>query len=350
MSVVCAPRQPTMSTDNDGPCGAALNEPSLTLSQYLYYADTKSLWTWLTSPPRYASVWCAVIFVCKCTASKCILTIISCGVHYSLLASRLACLRDLMSLKLAQRTPIVRLTVTAASDQQPKQQKQQQQQQQKQASASIMQYDSATATTPTSESADKDRDVSLLQRFKRIIDEKRESYEQERRRKLQQGSAEVSSGSMAEVILGLLTSSNPATATVDASLSTTSVSTTTSTTTTTTTTTTTATAVSRSNPSATVEDDITQASTATSTAADLRRRKTTDSKTSTDAITLRRSQSAELTNMTRDNDQEKTTAHKSTMTSIPGQPSASDIGAYRLINVICKYSPYKFRIIVEFAG
>ena len=335
MSVVCAPRQPTMSTDNDGPCGAALNEPSLTLSQYLYYADTKSLWTWLTSPPRYASVWCAVIFVCKCTASKCILTIISCGVHYSLLASRLACLRDLMSLKLAQRTPIVRLTVTAASDQQPKQQKQQQQQQQKQASASIMQCDSATATTPTSESADKDRDVSLLQRFKRIIDEKRESYEQERRRKLQQGSAEVlSSGSMAEVILGLLTSSNPATATVDASLSTTSVSTTTSTTTTTTTTTTTATAVSRSNPSATVEDDITQASTATSTAADLRRRKTTDSKTSTDAITLRRSQSAELTNMTRDNDQEKTTAHKSTMTSIPGQPSASDIGAYRLINVI----------------
>ena len=257
-----------------------------------------------------------------------------------------------MALKLAQRTPIVRLTVTAASDQQPKQQKQQQQQQQKQTSASVTQCDSATATTPTSESADKDKDkdkdkdVSLLQRFKRIIDEKRESYEQERRRKLQQGSAEMSSGTMAEVILGLLTPSNLATATVDTSLATTTAATTI--------TTTAATAVSPSKPSAsvvspskpaaTVEDDITEASTTTSTAVDLRRRRTTDNKTSTDNITLRRSQSAELTHLTRDNSQERIIAHKSTMTTVTKQTSASDISTFRLINLICRCRSYKCRV------
>jgi len=238
-------------------------------------------------------------------ASKCVLTIISCGVHYSLLASRLACLRDLMALKLAQRTPVVRLTASAASDQQQKQQKQQQ----KQASTTVTQSDSAAATTATSESADKDKDVSLLQRFKRIIDEKRESYEQERRKKAQQGSADVSGGTMTEVILGLLTPGNPgAAATVDATPATTTAAT-----------------VSRSKPSATPEDDTGEAPTATATAtsaADLRRRKVTSNTASTsdNNSTLRRSQSAESTSATCDDRQEKTTAQKLTTKSRSKQP------------------------------
>ena len=117
------------------------------------------------------------------------LSIISCGIAYSLIAERLACLRDLMALKRVQRTPVVKLTTVAAAGEQ----------QQKQRSASA--YDSDTTADST------DKDMSWFQRFRRIIDERRESYEQ---RKAQQAAPEGSAGNKAEVILGLQTSDTPA--------------------------------------------------------------------------------------------------------------------------------------------
>jgi len=243
-----------------------------------------------------------------CIASKCVLTIISCGVHYSLLASRLASLRDLLALKLVQRTPIIRMTVAAASDQQPKQQKQS-----KQTSTSVTQCDSTTETTSTSESTDKD--MSLLQRFKRIIDEKRENYEQERRKKAQQGSAEVSA-SMAEIIIGLLAPSNPATTTADMPV-----------------TTTTTAASSRSKTSAILEDDTSETPTATS-AEDLRRRTTSTDDTNSAS---RRSKPAELKHVTREDSQENITSLKSTAKSKPKQLSTTDTRTFSFLKIICKY-------------
>lgn len=152
---------------------------------------------WLLELDEEQSVWTLYVMQ-PCTegwfANKCVMTIISSGVHYSLPATRLACLRDAMTLKRLQRSPIVRLTTTAGGDQpQPRQQKQQQK----------------PVTTPSTSAAESaDEEPSLLQRFKRIIDEKKEIYEQAKRRKALQGSSEASTGSMADIIVGLLSLNN----------------------------------------------------------------------------------------------------------------------------------------------
>ena len=232
-------------------------------------------------------------------ANKCVLTIISCGVHYSLFASRLASLRDLMALKLVQRTPFTRLNATTVGDQQQKQPKQK--------------GDSASASPTAPESTDKE--MSPLQRFKRIIDEKRVNYGQEKRKKAQQGSQQGSGGTMADMILGVLTSSNPAAAAVDALLTTATTANT-----------------SRSRPSATPNDDTSDAPTANS-AAELQSEKITANAKLTDDIdsASRRSQSAELT---LDDNQEKIPSHESMMRSKPRPPLTVHTGKFYLVDIV----------------
>ena len=205
-----------------------------------------------------------------------------------------------MGLKRVQRASITRLTVSAAGDsQQPKQQ----QQQQKQASTTaVTPCDSAAAAaagTSTAEPADKD--ASLLQRFKRIIDEKKEYYEQEMRRRAQQGSTE-GAGSVAEIIVGLLTPWNTAAA-ADPSSATPA-----------------ATCIGRAKPPTTLEDDATSP-------VDLRQRKTT---TSEDESGVRRcSQPAELSQNVHENSREKlVTREAMTMKTARKLPKTTDNGTF----------------------
>ena len=81
----------------------------------------------------------AIVESTLCAANKCVMTIISSGVHYSVSATRLACLRDVMALKRVQRTPVIKLTVAgvAGDHQQQQQQTKQQKQQQQQAMISF---------------------------------------------------------------------------------------------------------------------------------------------------------------------------------------------------------------------
>ena len=203
-----------------------------------------------------------------------------------------------MGLKRVQRASITRLTVSATGDsQQPKQQ----QQQQKQASTTaVTPCDSAAAAgTSTAEPADKD--ASLLQRFKRIIDEKKEYYEQEMRRRAQQGSTE-GAGSVAEIIVGLLTPWNTAAA-ADPSYATSA-----------------ATCIGRAKPPTTLEDDATSP-------VDLRQRKTT---TSEDESGVRRcSQPAELSQNVHENSREKLATREAMTTKTARKlPKTTDNGTF----------------------
>ena len=267
------------------------------------------------------------------------MTIISSGVDYSLTATRLASLRDVMALKRVQRAPIVKLTATGPAGDQQQQTTTKQQKQQQQAAAQKGASSSSSgqggdgggggggvtaAGGGSSTAADStDKDMSLLRRFKRIIDEKKDNYEQEKRRKAQQlgsspsSTSEASSGTMAEMILGLLTPSGaPATAGAD-------------------TTTTAGTAqaatgrTAKLSPAAPIDDGKSDASvvvsyTATSEAVDLRRGKTTSPAEDNGGSALRRRTPSSAA--IRDSGDEKSTAQKSTAKNKSKQSSETDAG------------------------
>jgi len=204
-------------------------------------------------------------------------------------------------MKRLQRAPIVRLTTTAGADQpQPRQQKQQQK--------PVM-----TTSTSTAESADDD--PSLLQKFKRIIDEKKEIYEQAKRRKAQQGSSEASTGSMADIIVGLLSlnSSTPAVSAAGASAQPA--------------TTTQATASRAVKPPATVKDGKSEVPTVSSEA-ELRRGQATSKTTLTDdsgsgSALKSPSPPADVAQNVGDSGEEKSTPHRPTRKSRHRQSTGS---------------------------
>lgn len=142
------------------------------------------------------------------TANKCVLTIISSGIQYSLMAARMASLQDLLALRAAQqRVPSVRLTTGIAGG---------------------TQHPKLAIQAPIAESATV-KEMSLLDRVVRIFGDNKDDYEQQiglHNKMMPVGSPDGSIASKVELLLGLLTpGAQRATSANDVSMKTTTTST-----------------------------------------------------------------------------------------------------------------------------